>query len=157
MDTAQLFFRRHQARNDEEFLDRVQSYLAALIQNGQIVGEYMMAGVSGGVLITAGIPEAGALADRHASQWVRKSLRELAALGVARPKVTRELESTTRIPIYYYLSKHVGRSLQAERQRPCPSCGRAWLRKEPLHRIFDFHCRRCRLLSNVAFDVRLTV
>jgi predicted nucleic acid-binding Zn ribbon protein len=31
----------------------------------------------------------------------------------------------------------------------------AWLRKEPLHRIFDFQCRRCRLLSNVAFDVRL--
>jgi hypothetical protein len=27
--------------------------------------------------------------------------------------------------------------------------------KEPLHRIVDFQCERCRLLSNVAFDVRL--
>jgi predicted nucleic acid-binding Zn ribbon protein len=60
-----------------------------------------------------------------------------------------------RLPVYYYLSKHFGRSDRAERRRKCPSCGKAWLRKEPLHRIFDFQCQRCRLLSNVAFDVRL--
>jgi Zn-ribbon putative nucleic-acid-binding protein DUF2310 len=59
------------------------------------------------------------------------------------------------VPVYYYLSKHFGRSDRAERKRKCPSCGKAWLRKEPLHRIFDFHCQRCRPLSNVAFDVRL--
>ena len=65
------------------------------------------------------------------------------------------LEKKLRVPVHYYLSKHFGRSDQAERKRMCPSCGKAWLRKEPLHRIFDFQCRRCRLLSNVAFDVRL--
>jgi predicted nucleic acid-binding Zn ribbon protein len=71
--------------------------------------------------------------------------------------LARGLEKKTRVPVYYYLSKHFGRSDQAERKRKCPSCGKAWLRKEPLHRIFDFQCRRCRLLSNVAFDVRLDV
>ena len=67
-------------------------------------------------------------------------------------ELARKLEKKVRVPVYYYLSKHFGRSGQAERRRKCPSCGSAWLRKEPLHRIFDFKCRRCRLLSNVAFD-----
>jgi predicted nucleic acid-binding Zn ribbon protein len=70
-------------------------------------------------------------------------------------ELAKTLEKKVRVPVYYYLSKHFGRSDQAERKRTCPSCSRAWLRKEPLHRIFDFQCRRCRLLSNVAFDVRL--
>jgi predicted nucleic acid-binding Zn ribbon protein len=218
-----------------------------------------MAKVSGGLLVTASLPEADALADRFANKWVRKRLRELAAAGVDRPKVkrlgidpesrtacrcrkrpllmlfttfinaepplrcgacfgpvalyrvpstneagnhqgilrwqdtyqamdwlfigtgpgerfahdqlfrfdsglstygralARTLEKKVRVPVYYYLSKHFGRSDQAERRRKCPSCGKAWLRKEPLHRIFDFQCQRCRLLSNVAFDVRLGV
>jgi predicted nucleic acid-binding Zn ribbon protein len=260
MDTAQLFFRARNSKNDEEVLDKVQSYLAALLHNGQIVGDHPpMAKVSGGYLVTASLPETDALADRFANKWVRKRLRELTAVGVDRPKVTRlgtdpesrapcscrkrpflilfttfinaepplrcgacfgpialykvpatneaenhqdllwwqdtyqamdwlfigtgpgerfahdqlsrfdselstdgrelakELQRKVRVPVYYYLSKHFGRSDQAERKRTCPSCGKAWLRKEPLHRIFDFECQRCRLLSNVAFDVRLGV
>jgi predicted nucleic acid-binding Zn ribbon protein len=70
-------------------------------------------------------------------------------------ELARTLEKKVRIPVYYYLYKHFGRSDRVERQRRCPSCGKAWLRNQPLHRIFDFQCRRCRLLSNVAFDVRL--
>ena len=263
MDTVQLLFRTRTAKaakKDEDLLDKVQSYLAALLHNGQIVGDHTpMAKVSGGYLVTASLPEAGALADRFADKWVRKRLRELAAVGVDRPKVTqlgtdpegrspcrcrkrpflilfttfmtaspplrcgacfdpvalyrvpttneaenhqdllwwqdtyqamdwlfigtgpgerfahdqlsrfdselstdgrelaRKIQGKVRVPVYYYLSKHFGRSDQAERKRKCPSCGKAWLRKKPLHRIFDFQCRRCRLLSNVAFDVRLDV
>jgi len=260
MDTAQLFFRTGSSKNAEEVLDKVQGYLAALLHNGQMVGDHTpMAQVSGGYLVTASLPETDALADRFADKWVRKCLRELAAVGVHRPKVTqlgpdpesrspykcrkrpflilfttfltaspplrcgacfdpialyrvpatneagnhqdvlswqdtyqamdwlfigtgpgerfahdqlsrfdselstdgrelaRELEKNARVPVYYYLSKHFGRSDQAERKRKCPACGKAWLRKEPLHRIFDFQCQRCRLLSNVAFDVRLGV
>lgn len=70
-------------------------------------------------------------------------------------ELARTLEKKIRTPVYDYLSKHFGRSDEAERKRKCPSCGRPWLRREPLHGIFDFECRRCRLLSNVAFDVRL--
>jgi predicted nucleic acid-binding Zn ribbon protein len=260
MDTAQLFFRTHAAGNDEQLLDKVQSYLAALLHNGQIVGDHTpTAKVSGGYLVIASLPETNALADRFANKWVRKRLRELAAVGVDRPQVThlgtdpesrepcrcrkrpflimftsvinaesplrcgacfgpvalykvpatneagnhqdilwwqdtyqamdwlfvrtgagerfaheqlsrfdselstdgreiaRTIEKKVRVPVYYYLSKHFGRSDQAERRRKCPSCEKAWLRTEPLHRIFDFECQRCRLLSNVAFDVRLGV
>jgi predicted nucleic acid-binding Zn ribbon protein len=257
MDTAQLFFRTRAAKNDEEALDKVQSYLAALLHNGQVVGDHTpMAKVSGGYLVTVSLPETDALADRFANRWVRKRLRDLAAVEVDRPKVThlgtdpesrtpcrcrkrsflilfatflnaepplrcgacfgpialykvpatneagnhqevlwwqdtyqamdwlfigtgpgerfahdqlsrfdselskdgrelaRNLEKKVSVPVYYYLSKHFGRSDQAERNRNCPSCRKAWLLKEPLHRVFDFQCRRCRLLSNVAFEVR---
>jgi hypothetical protein len=40
MDTAQLFFRARNSKNDEEVLDKVQSYLAALLHNGQIIGDH---------------------------------------------------------------------------------------------------------------------
>jgi predicted nucleic acid-binding Zn ribbon protein len=70
-------------------------------------------------------------------------------------ELARDVEARVGVPVYYYLSKHVGRSDVAERKRRCPSCLKAWLLDEPLHRIFDFRCDRCRLLSNVAFDVRV--
>src|SRR5688572_22928449 len=89
METAQLFFRTGISKNADEVLDKVQGYLAALLHNGQIVGDHTpMATVSGGYLVTASLPETDALADRFASKWVRKGLRELAAVGVDRPKVT---------------------------------------------------------------------
>jgi predicted nucleic acid-binding Zn ribbon protein len=258
MDTAQLFFRIRNTKNAEDVLDKVHSYLAGLLHNGQIVGDHTpMAKVSGGYLVTVSLPETDALADRFANKWIRKCLRELASVGVDRPKVThlgtdpesrkpcrcrkrpfvimfttflnaesplrcgvcfgpialykvpatnevgnhqdilwwqdtyhamdwlfigtgpgerfaheqlsrfdsalstdgrelaRKLEKKLRVPVYYYLSKYFGRSDQAERKRKCPSCGKPWLRKEALHRNFDFQCQRCRLLSNVASDVRL--
>lgn len=92
--------------------------------------------------------------ERFAHQQLSRFDSELSRDGRA---LARELERATRVPVYYFLSKYFGRSDQAERKRKCPSCGKAWLRKEPLHRIFDYQCRRCRLLSNVAFDVRLAV
>jgi predicted nucleic acid-binding Zn ribbon protein len=226
MDTVQLLFRTRAAKKDEDLLDKVQSYLAALLHNGQIVGDLTpMAKVSRGLLVTASLPEADALGDRFANKWVRKRLQELAAVGVDRPKVihlgwdpesrepcrcrkrpflilfttfiyaepplrcgacfgpvalhkvpatneagnhqdilwwqdtyqamdwlfigtgpgerfahdqlsrfdselstdgremARTLEKKVRVPMYYYLSKHFGRSDQAERRRKCPSCG----------------------------------
>jgi predicted nucleic acid-binding Zn ribbon protein len=89
--------------------------------------------------------------ERFAHGQLARHDSELSKEGRA---LARKLEKQTRLPVYYYLSKHVGRSDRAERRRKCPSCGKPWLRPEPLHRIFDFACRRCRLMSNVAFDVR---
>jgi predicted nucleic acid-binding Zn ribbon protein len=225
MDTAQLFFRVRKTKNAEDVLDKVQGYLAALLHNGQIVGDHTpMAKVRGGYLVTASLPETDALADRFANKWVRKRLLFTTFMTASPPlrcgacfdpialykvpatneagnhqdvlwwqdtyqamdwlfigtgpgerfahdqlsrfdselstdgrELARKLEKKVRLPVYYYLSKHFGRSDQAERKRKCPSCGKGWLRKEPLHRIFDFQCQRCRLLSNVAFDVRLGV
>jgi predicted nucleic acid-binding Zn ribbon protein len=68
--------------------------------------------------------------------------------------VARTLEHRARRPVYYHLAKALARSNRQERARRCPSCGRRWLLDEPLHNIFDFKCDRCRLLSNIAWDVR---
>ena len=57
-------------------------------------------------------------------------------------------------PFYYYLYRGNGRSLRTERARLCPGCGGEWQLASRLHALFDFKCDRCRLLSNVGFDMR---
>jgi predicted nucleic acid-binding Zn ribbon protein len=88
-------------------------------------------------------------AHRQLSDWrspLSREGRDVAAL----------LKRKTGKPVYYYLMKHFGTSDARERRRVCPSCKRSWALASPLHRVFDFRCNRCRLLSNVAFDVRIT-
>lgn len=87
-------------------------------------------------------------AHRQMSEWdstLSKEGRELVTL----------LEKKTRQPVYYYLMKYYGKGDAAERRRRCPSCKGAWALEAPLHGILDFKCDRCRLVSNVAFDVRV--
>ena len=69
-------------------------------------------------------------------------------------EVAKTMERRARLPVYYHLDKFLARSSRSERARRCPSCGRAWRLEQPLHRIFDFKCDRCRLVSNLAWDVR---
>ena len=64
------------------------------------------------------------------------------------------IEKRTGKPTYYYLYRGSGRSVQTERQKKCPNCGGEWLLSETLFGRFDFRCDRCRLLSNVAFNLR---
>lgn len=89
----------------------------------------------------------------------RFATRQLAALGSALTVQGRALctsiEQHTKLPTYYYLYRGTGRSVRAERARTCPSCGDAWLLPAPLHERFDFRCDHCRLLSNVAWSVRM--
>lgn len=60
------------------------------------------------------------------------------ALSTDGRALARKLEKKLRVPVYYCLSKHFGRSDQAERKRKRPSCGKAWLRKEPaVQRAFN--------------------
>ncbi|ULH18076.1 Zn-ribbon-containing protein (plasmid) [Deinococcus sp. KNUC1210] len=61
--------------------------------------------------------------------------------------------SSTKVPTYYYLYRYNGRSKKRERERLCPSCRKDWLLENPWH-IFDFKCDSCRILSNVAWNVR---
>lgn len=56
---------------------------------------------------------------------------------------------------YYYLYRGHGKSLSSEQKRPCPSCGDVWYSKEKLHSRFHFKCDRCRLLSNVAWNIHV--
>lgn len=68
-----------------------------------------------------------------------------------------EITNVTGIPVYQYLYRVGGESLEAEQQRRCPSCDGGWLLthgedKEPLHGLFDFKCDECLLVSNVSWD-----
>lgn len=68
-------------------------------------------------------------------------------------RICREWESSTGAPFYYYLYRYGARSRARELARLCPGCGGSWRLEEPWH-LFDFKCDRCRLLSNIAWDVR---
>jgi predicted nucleic acid-binding Zn ribbon protein len=68
-------------------------------------------------------------------------------------RICREWETASGVPCYYYLYRYGARSWARELARPCPGCGGSWRLEEPWH-FFDFKCDQCRLLSNIAWDVR---
>ncbi len=68
-------------------------------------------------------------------------------------KVCRQLELRLKVPVYYYLNKYYGVSEKAERKRRCPRCRANWLLSKPWLNRYHFKCKRCRLISNIAWDV----
>lgn len=58
----------------------------------------------------------------------------------------------TGVPVYRYLYRVGGDSLEAEQSRACPNCGGDWQLPSPLHGLFDFKCESCLLVSNVSWD-----
>ena len=46
------------------------------------------------------------------------------------------------------------KSKKQELLRKCPKCNGEWIRKKVLHDKFYFACKKCGLLSNIAWDVR---
>jgi len=66
------------------------------------------------------------------------------------------IEKATGIPTYYYLMRHYGRKSADEKKRRCPGCGKPWFVEYPESDRpfweFDFMCKRCRLVSNLAYD-----
>jgi predicted nucleic acid-binding Zn ribbon protein len=88
----------------------------------------------------------------------RFGLEQMSKLDSALTKdglqVCRSIEKVTGGKVFYYLHKYRAKSRESELLRKCPNCGGNWYVKKPLHDIFDFVCRKCRLLSNIAWDVR---
>lgn len=69
--------------------------------------------------------------------------------------IAKRIEEASKTPTYYYLYRYGGRSGANERKRRCPGCGGAWLLRDGAwHDLFHFRCKRCRLLSNIAWNVR---
>jgi len=80
--------------------------------------------------------------------------------------IAKTIQQQINVPVYQYLYRVGGESLQAEQQRCCPSCDGDWLLihekeseqkeqgkiQEPLHGLFDFKCDKCLLVSNVSWD-----
>lgn len=95
----------------------------------------------------------------HCETGERFGTREISDLNSSLSKRGRKLcqkiEQSSQTPTYYYLYRsNNGRSLARERSRRCPGCGKAWLLNEPLHKLFDFRCDTCRLLSNISWNLR---
>ncbi|MGQ8820649.1 Zn-ribbon-containing protein [Bibersteinia trehalosi] len=62
------------------------------------------------------------------------------------------IEQVSQIPTYYYLYR-LGSDINLENERKCPSCHGEWKLTEPLHEIFHFKCDKCRLLSNLSWEL----
>lgn len=69
-------------------------------------------------------------------------------------RICEQINALTGKPVYYYLYRYHGKNYEMELKRKCPSCNGEWLLKKPWHGKFNFRCKRCRLLSNVAWDLR---
>lgn len=87
----------------------------------------------------------------------RFASREMSRLDISLSKrgidICRKIEKSTNLLTYYYLYRYNGRNMATEKNRRCPSCAGEWRLKETLHRLFDFRCDNCRLLSNIAWSV----
>lgn len=66
--------------------------------------------------------------------------------------LANNIEAALNIPVYLYLYRVGGESLEKEQQRVCPSCGDKWLLSTPLFELFSFKCDKCKLVSNISWD-----
>lgn len=62
------------------------------------------------------------------------------------------IEQISQVPTYYYLYR-LGNDVELEHQRKCPSCHSEWKLDQPLHDIFYFKCEKCRLISNLSWEL----
>lgn len=69
-------------------------------------------------------------------------------------EVCSSIRKVTKKKTYYYLCHGIGKSYNKEISRRCPSCNGKWHQKEPIHNIFDFMCKKCGLLSNIAWNIQ---
>jgi predicted nucleic acid-binding Zn ribbon protein len=77
----------------------------------------------------------------------RSGYRQMSRLnsGLTREgrKICRAMAEGMGKPWYYYLNRY------DDPQEPvCPGCGGPWKLTEPLHRLYDYKCDRCCLLSS---------
>lgn len=91
------------------------------------------------------------IGERFAINQMSKLESPLTRIGL---EICESILSRTGIPVYYYLYAWNGKNYEIEASRKCPKCRGAWVQTEPLHEIFDFKCDECKLLSNIAWNVR---
>jgi len=88
--------------------------------------------------------------ERSATQQMSDLRSKLSEAG---RRNCRILEDSSGKPVYYYLYRSSARSVRAEKQRRCPSCGEPWFLDMELHSLFHCRCDACRLLSNFAWNL----
>lgn len=83
--------------------------------------------------------------------WAMKQMWRLdSALSKQGVEICNKLTELTNIPTYYYLYNYRRISRKKDLNRKCPCCGGEWLLKEELHRLFNFKCDKCRLISSLS-------
>lgn len=92
--------------------------------------------------------------ERAATRQMSVIDSALAAAGRACCACCARLSELAGKPFYYYLYRDKGRSAAREAQRRCPACDGPWHLPATLHGCFDLRCDNCRLLSNLAFNLR---
>lgn len=67
-------------------------------------------------------------------------------------KFAAKIARQQQVPVYFALYSGSSDHCDAEVDKPCPGCGKAWRLAEPLHQLFDFQCQDCQLLSNIPWQ-----
>ena len=91
------------------------------------------------------------IGERFGMNQMMKFNSPLSRDGLA---ICQKIEELTKKATYYYLYKGSARSAQLELNRNCPNCGEKWFRQKPLFDLFSFQCKKCKLLSNIAWDYK---
>lgn len=91
----------------------------------------------------------GSVLETDALNQISRHDSELSRQGIA---LCRALEKITQVPTFYYLYR-LGSDRRAESERKCPNCGGMWKLAEPLHQFLYFKCDRCRLVSNLSWEI----
>lgn len=64
--------------------------------------------------------------------------------------ICRDIEVITNKDVYYYLVNFEDNKYSNDTNSKCPSCDSDWLLEYTLHKLFNFKCDKCKILSNVA-------
>ncbi len=91
----------------------------------------------------------GSTLEETALRQISEHNSELAQQGRA---LCQEIEQATQKPTYYYLYR-LGKDEEIEHNRKCPNCNGDWKLAKPIHKIFYFKCDKCRLISNLSWEV----
>ncbi|QGM80798.1 Zn-ribbon-containing protein [Otariodibacter oris] len=92
----------------------------------------------------------GGVLEQQALAEISNHDSELSLQGRA---LAQQIEEQSKIPTYYYLYR-LGKDVELEQNRRCPSCNDEWKLAEPLHDIFYFKCDKCRLISNLSWEIQ---
>lgn len=92
----------------------------------------------------------GSVLEQTALDEISEVRSELSQQG---RELCKEIEQISQIPTYYYLYR-LGSDEAVEFHRQCPNCNSDWKLPEPLHEIFYFKCDKCRLISNLSWELQ---
>ncbi|MDD0824914.1 Zn-ribbon-containing protein [Mannheimia sp. AT1] len=91
----------------------------------------------------------GQILEFEALNQISNENSPLSKMGL---ELCKQIEKKTKIPTFYYLYR-LGSDFNEEYNRKCPSCNGDWKLPVPLHNIFHFKCERCRLISNLSWEL----